>query len=145
MLAESSNSEKTPQNTKHNRNQLSKYIKQSSPIYFILFIMAQFVYLVFYQQETHYYSLYNGYPHFDNPDNVNKDCIGVYRTESAAHEAALDYWVNNLGMDEDDGTYHEWYNDGHDYTLDFFWDGLENGEYSFTLSERVYVKKEKLK
>ena len=109
--------------------------------------MVKFVYLVFYQQEPHSGSIFSGCHDHEGAENVNAEFIGAYRTVSAANEAALDYWMNTLGMDKEDGMSDEdgyEYNYDDDHILDLFWDAEISGADVFTLSERVYVEKEKV-
>lgn len=105
--------------------------------------MSNFVYIVFYQQEPYPGSDFSGDGYHNRPDNINKICVGVYRTLSAANEAAVNYWVNNLGIDEEDGMQEDYeYDDDNEMYL--FLDGRDSGDLS-TLSEVVYVEKEVLR
>eukprot|EP01083_Nonionella_stella_P029355 80828_1 len=104
-----------------------------------------YVYIVFHQQEAWHGSVYSGDGrYYDDPENLNKKCVGVYHDDQAANEAALEYWTETLCCPHDDAT-----DDIDDYSdvqlADFFWDAVQHGGDTFTLSERVYVEKQRVK
>lgn len=97
------------------------------------------VYLVFHQQEPYYGSIFSGDRYCKSPENLNKKCLGVYRTAEAANEAALEYWEYDLGLELPDN------DECMDGLVNLFWDELLNGADTFTLSKRVFVERRKLK
>lgn len=98
-----------------------------------------YVYLVFYQEETFHGSVHSGDQYTPDPDNLNKRCIGVYRSAEDANEAASEYWELNCGVETDDDNMAD-----DDDLLNLFWDGMMGGDVN-TLSKRVHVEKQKLK
>uniref|UniRef100_A0A7S3QJK5 Uncharacterized protein n=1 Tax=Chaetoceros debilis TaxID=122233 RepID=A0A7S3QJK5_9STRA len=108
-----------------------------------------YVYIVFHQQETWHGSVYSGDGrHYDDPENLNKKCIGVYNNDRDANYAALEHIMETLGLypDEDENTPDDIDDYSDDVLADFFWDAMKHdGGDTFTLSERVYVEKQRVK
>eukprot|EP00594_Rhizosolenia_setigera_P015906 CAMPEP_0178974472 /NCGR_PEP_ID=MMETSP0789-20121207/22495_1 /TAXON_ID=3005 /ORGANISM="Rhizosolenia setigera, Strain CCMP 1694" /LENGTH=119 /DNA_ID=CAMNT_0020662849 /DNA_START=11 /DNA_END=370 /DNA_ORIENTATION=+ len=82
-----------------------------------------YVYLVFYQEETYHGSVHSGDRYTDDPENLNKRCIGVYRSAEDANEAAYDYWKHDCGVETDDDNMAD-----DDDLVNLFWDGSESGD-----------------
>eukprot|EP01083_Nonionella_stella_P033766 92399_1 len=108
------------------------------------------IYLVFYQEEAWHGSVYSGDGrYYDDPNNLNKECIGVYRDNVTANHAALEYVHDTFDDDPDEENVcdHDEIDDrsGDGVLANFFWDAVQHGVDSFTLSKRVYVEKHRLK
>eukprot|EP00548_Thalassiothrix_antarctica_P002257 CAMPEP_0194138398 /NCGR_PEP_ID=MMETSP0152-20130528/8190_1 /TAXON_ID=1049557 /ORGANISM="Thalassiothrix antarctica, Strain L6-D1" /LENGTH=126 /DNA_ID=CAMNT_0038835833 /DNA_START=77 /DNA_END=457 /DNA_ORIENTATION=- len=98
------------------------------------------VYIVFFQAETWHGSVFSGNEHHSSPENLNKECIGVYRSIRAANTAARNHWENEgwAGYDDDEDVLDE------DGLVNILWDGSAAGKDISTLSKRVYVEEHKL-
>jgi len=89
-----------------------------------------FVWCVFHQKEP---TAYSG--HARGERSINATCIGVYETEKAANAAALSLWkIRGLPCDK-----------GREMDGWFFWNATEHSLDSSTLSEKVFVKRARLR